>query len=195
MGASLHYEGRSDPSGSVGKLRRWIYDPNKCGIQMLDIRSRDPFSRSTHTPNHELRIWSCGLRIASSVLVLKPVKKASPGSQVRMTSSISNSLFKKPVPIEPCFDSWVVSGLHSLPLDCVIARSVIVKSVVVSRPHRSAVNEVILNRCGHARFVIGNFLVKLSVWKLDIPGRTSIFLQNKLAEFCKIIPVASCGCH
>ena len=35
-----------DPSGSVGKLWGWICDLNGSGIQILGIRSRDPFSES-----------------------------------------------------------------------------------------------------------------------------------------------------
>ena len=36
-----------DPSGSVANCEGWIYDPNGSGIQILGIRSRDPFSGST----------------------------------------------------------------------------------------------------------------------------------------------------
>ena len=44
-----------DPSGSVANCEGWIYDPNGSGIQILGIRSRDPFSGST-----DMSDWLCG---------------------------------------------------------------------------------------------------------------------------------------
>ena len=36
----------------------WIYDPNGSGIQILGIRSRDPFSGSTHISERHLMAFS-----------------------------------------------------------------------------------------------------------------------------------------
>ena len=54
---TIRYAYFSDPNGSLALLRRriydlsvnyegWIYDPNGSGIQILGIRSWDPFSGS-----------------------------------------------------------------------------------------------------------------------------------------------------
>ena len=49
-----------DLSWSAGNCDRWMYDPNRSGIYIYGVRSRNPFSRSKSTSGGELSLPRSG---------------------------------------------------------------------------------------------------------------------------------------
>jgi len=57
-----------DPSGSIDNLWSWIYDPSGSGIQIPQIKSRDPFLGSEHMSGQDLRNKLCLARVLTSTV-------------------------------------------------------------------------------------------------------------------------------